>query len=65
MAKELPLKRALAEVRLEAFIAQAEKQGRGVADESQFDAAIAAVLNPHQSEDHSSHFLSNGDSTGT
>ena len=51
MANDVFLKRALDEGRLEEFIAQAEAEGSDAADVRQFDAAIAAILKPPQSED--------------
>lgn len=42
----LSLSEALASDRLEDFVKQAEKQGFGVADRSQFDALLGAVTAP-------------------
>ncbi len=43
---ELKLNRALAENRLEDFVAQAESQGIGTADRNQFDTLMGRVTAP-------------------
>lgn len=48
MADRLPYSTALAEGRLDAFIAQAEAQGIEPADSSQLDAIVTRITAPHR-----------------
>lgn len=60
---DLSLSQALAEGRLEEFIAQAEAEGVGPADRVQFDALVGRVTAP-QPEGQTSHSPAHGSKRG-
>lgn len=60
---DLTLSQALKEGRLPDFVAQAEAQGIGPADRSQFDALVGRVTAP-QPEDQTSHSRGGGSKRG-
>ena len=61
----LTLRTAVKTWRLDEFVAQEEARGVEAVTGGEYEAALAAVIRPPQSEDQTSHFPSGDDSSGT